>query len=228
MGGRHRLPSSRPWFARQLAASALLAGSVGFVGYLGLTGTDVLYVVPPEPVPALPVEPTMAPSTTLPAPPPTTAPPPSSTTPAPTTTTNRPAPATPRPAPVPAPKPAAKACPSSGFGGVKAHVAAAGNHLVGRFDVSRVLGRGARTVTGSFHPLGLALDLFVDRSTGDRLAAYALANRSALGVSQVIWEQRINFGVGWSVMEDRGSITSNHFDHVHLSFNSRPGPGLPC
>jgi hypothetical protein len=37
----------------------------------------------------------------------------------------------------------------------------------------------------------------------------------------VIWEQKIwdsrNPGAGWKPMADRGSITQNHYDHVHIS-----------
>lgn len=66
----------------------------------------------------------------------------------------------------------------------------------------------------------LAIDNFVPiRSAfGDRVAEWALANRGRFGAEYVIWKQRINFGSGWRMMEDRGSITQNHFDHVHISF----------
>lgn len=79
----------------------------------------------------------------------------------------------------------------------------------------------------SDHPNGLAVDFMVDRATGDRLAACALANQKALGIKYVIWRQRINHGSGWELMEDRGSATANHYDHVHISFNSRAGTGTP-
>ena len=65
----------------------------------------------------------------------------------------------------------------------------------------------------------------VDRATGNALAACALRNQDALGVSYVIWRQRINFGSGWQPMEDRGGVTANHFDHVHVSFESGGGGG---
>ncbi|SPT64577.1 MULTISPECIES: hypothetical protein [Actinomadura] len=54
---------------------------------------------------------------------------------------------------------------------------------------------------------------------GDQVAAYAVANARRLGISYVIWKQRIwNVrGGGWRPMEDRGSITQNHYDHVHIS-----------
>ena len=59
----------------------------------------------------------------------------------------------------------------------------------------------------------------VDRATGDRLAACALENREELGISYVIWRQRIDTGSGFRAMPDRGGATANHFDHVHASFN---------
>lgn len=54
---------------------------------------------------------------------------------------------------------------------------------------------------------------------GDALAAYALAHMDDFGVMYVIFRQRYNDGTGWDPMEDRGSITQNHYDHVHVSFN---------
>ncbi len=54
-----------------------------------------------------------------------------------------------------------------------------------------------------------------DQATGDALAAYAL---QMPGVEYVIWQQRYNDGSGWSPMEDRGTPTANHMDHVHVSF----------
>jgi hypothetical protein len=54
---------------------------------------------------------------------------------------------------------------------------------------------------------------------GDQVAAWAIANASRLGVKYVIWRQRIYDmrSPGWDPMEDRGGITANHFDHVHVS-----------
>jgi hypothetical protein len=79
-----------------------------------------------------------------------------------------------------------------------------------------VAGRGGV----SDHPGGKAVDFMVDRGTGDVLAACALRNKAALGITYVIWRQRINFGQGWQAMEDRGGVTANHYDHVHVSFGS--------
>ncbi|WP_233358749.1 hypothetical protein [Thermomonospora amylolytica] len=54
---------------------------------------------------------------------------------------------------------------------------------------------------------------------GDQVAAYAVANAGRLGIHYVIWKQHIwNIrGGGWRRMGDRGSITQNHYDHVHIS-----------
>ncbi len=57
-----------------------------------------------------------------------------------------------------------------------------------------------------------------NNALGDEVAAFALAHQVEFGVTYVIWRQRINFGSGFEPMEDRGSITQNHFDHVHVSF----------
>ena len=53
---------------------------------------------------------------------------------------------------------------------------------------------------------------------GDAVADYALANMDKYGIWYVILKQQINYGSGWEWMEDRGSITQNHYDHVHVSF----------
>lgn len=53
---------------------------------------------------------------------------------------------------------------------------------------------------------------------GDRLAAFAVDNQAKYRIEYVIYRQRINMGSGWRAMEDRGSITQNHFDHVHVTF----------
>jgi hypothetical protein len=114
---------------------------------------------------------------------------------------------------------------TSGLGAVKPHVRAAAQFLGCRFGEPTMFGVAGRAGT-SDHPSGRAVDFMVDRATGDALAVCALNNRAALGVSYVIWRQRINFGSGWQMMEDRGGVTANHFDHVHVSFGATAG-GAP-
>ena len=55
---------------------------------------------------------------------------------------------------------------------------------------------------------------------GDKVAQFALDHQMEHGITYVIWRQRYNDGSsGWKPMEDRGSITQNHYDHVHVSFD---------
>lgn len=115
---------------------------------------------------------------------------------------------------------------TSDLGAVKSHVRAAAGFLGclhGEPTMHGVAGRGG----SSDHPSGRAVDFMVNRSTGDALAECAIRNQSELGITYVIWRQRINHGSGWKPMSDRGSATANHFDHVHVSFGSSGGGGEP-
>lgn len=109
------------------------------------------------------------------------------------------------------------------LGPVQPHVAKAAGEVAPLFGIRQVLGVGERPTPGSDHPNGLALDFMVTDERGTALAAYVLANGRRLGVTYVIWRQRINSrdGRGWRAMEDRGSPTANHMDHVHVSFAPR-------
>lgn len=79
---------------------------------------------------------------------------------------------------------------------------------------------GGRSGSGD-HGAGRALDIMVTGSTGDAIADYVRRNAARLGVSEVIWSQRIwtvqRSSEGWRYMSDRGSTTANHYDHVHVS-----------
>lgn len=72
------------------------------------------------------------------------------------------------------------------------------------------------------HGTGTAVDAMVpSRATGDQVASYVIANASQLNVKYIIWYQRIWYpSTGtWKYMSDRGSVTQNHMDHVHVSVN---------
>lgn len=79
------------------------------------------------------------------------------------------------------------------------------------------------------HGKGLAVDFIVPESSvlGDQIADYTVANMASRGVSYIIWKQHFYapfnsiYGPAytWNLMPDRGSITENHYDHVHVSFN---------
>jgi peptidoglycan DL-endopeptidase RipA len=104
------------------------------------------------------------------------------------------------------------------FGGVQPHVAEVGCAVRAQFGIQTIY--GLRPGDPGDHGTGLALDFMVysDAAMGDQIAEYLLANQGAYGITYVIWEQQINFGSGWQMMEDRGSPTANHYDHVHASF----------
>lgn len=81
---------------------------------------------------------------------------------------------------------------------------------------------GVRPGDDGEHGTGQALDIMVsDSGTGDQIAEFVRANADALGVSEVLWSQRIwtveRSSEGWRWMEDRGSVTANHYDHVHVT-----------
>lgn len=70
------------------------------------------------------------------------------------------------------------------------------------------------------HGTGHAVDVMITSAgQGDAVASFAIANAGRLRIKYVIWQQRIwmpSTGV-WRMMEDRGSPTQNHMDHVHIS-----------
>jgi hypothetical protein len=72
------------------------------------------------------------------------------------------------------------------------------------------------------HSSGKALDIMTsDVQLGNAIAAYLQAHAAELDIFDVIWRQRIwttqRAGDGWRSMPDRGSVTANHFNHVHVS-----------
>ena len=75
--------------------------------------------------------------------------------------------------------------------------------------------------SGGDHPLGRAVEIMVSGAPGREVAEYVRANYARLGVSYVIYAQKIwsvkRGGEGWRGMSDRGSVTANHYDHVHVS-----------
>ena len=79
------------------------------------------------------------------------------------------------------------------------------------------------------HGKGLAIDFMVPVSSalGDQIAEYAVQNMASRGINYIIWKQRFyapfdsKYGPAytWNPMPDRGSVTGNHYDHVHVSMN---------
>lgn len=117
------------------------------------------------------------------------------------------------------------------LGPVKPHVRSAAETIGALYDVETIYGVASRSYA-SDHPLGLALDFMVggNRAQGEAIAIYCQTNAAALGIKYIIWYQKIwsaeRASDGWRPMENRGSITANHMDHVHVSFLSS-GSGVP-
>lgn len=70
------------------------------------------------------------------------------------------------------------------------------------------------------HSTGQAIDFMASGSLGQAVADWCLAHAGELGLHDIIWSQRIwtaqRSSEGWRSMEDRGSATANHYDHVHV------------
>jgi len=88
---------------------------------------------------------------------------------------------------------------------------------------------GYRPGDSGDHGKGLAIDFMVPVSSalGDQIADYAIQNMATRGINYIIWKQRFYapydsiYGPAytWNPMPDRGSVTENHYDHVHVSMN---------
>ena len=82
--------------------------------------------------------------------------------------------------------------------------------------------------TGHGHNSGMAVDFMVpvNSAQGDQLAEYLTKHMDELGVYYIIWKQRFYmpqqniYGPAntWNIMPNRGGVTANHYDHVHVSF----------
>ena len=81
---------------------------------------------------------------------------------------------------------------------------------------------GVRSDSLPEHPSGRALDAMVSNTgLGWEIANWLQANASSLGISEILFDQKIwtvqRGGEGWRGMSNRGGATANHRDHVHVS-----------
>ncbi|QHF55650.1 peptidoglycan-binding protein LysM [Streptococcus sp. DAT741] len=110
--------------------------------------------------------------------------------------------------------------------GLQPQVAAFRSEVANAFNITSF--SGYRPNDPGDHGKGLAIDFMVpERSIlGDQVAAYAIDRLHAKNINYVIWKQRFYapydniYGPAytWNLMPDRGSVTENHYDHVHVSF----------
>ncbi|MEV2274990.1 hypothetical protein AB0I72_05340 [Nocardiopsis sp. NPDC049922] len=110
------------------------------------------------------------------------------------------------------------------------------DEVVARFGPGDdVGGTGCYRAVGGYvvgeHPKGRACDFMVDGDgqmpsqdqvqRGYEIAEWAKENAEDFGIMYIIYRQKIwdirRGGEGWRDMADRGSVTENHFDHVHIS-----------
>ncbi len=125
----------------------------------------------------------------------------------------------------------AKFRPSSqviGASGLTARMVQVRNEIDTRFGPFPVIGclrpgdpqdHGSGTACDFMESTGGAMPAADRQAHGDQVAQFVIDNADRLGVKYVIWRQRIYDmrSPGWSTMEDRGSATANHYDHIHVS-----------
>jgi hypothetical protein len=115
-------------------------------------------------------------------------------------------------------------------GNITPRMATVKNAVDRRFGPFSAIGCYRAEATGE-HPLGRACDFMLSTGgvmptssnvqLGYAIAHWAQANASKLGIMYIIYRQHIwdirMASAGWVAMPDRGSITANHYDHVHIS-----------
>lgn len=111
--------------------------------------------------------------------------------------------------------------------GLQSQTAAFKEEVANAFGITSF--SGYRAGSSDDHGSGLAIDFMVPQSSalGDQVAQYAINHMADRGISYIIWKQRFYapyasiYGPAntWNPMPDRGSVTANHYDHVHVSFN---------
>ena len=111
--------------------------------------------------------------------------------------------------------------------GLKPQTAAFKEEIANLFGITSF--SGYRPGDSGDYGKGLAIDFMVAESSelGDKIAEYAIQNMASRGISYIIWKQRFyapfdsKYGPAntWNPMPDRGSVTENHYDHVHVSMN---------
>lgn len=104
---------------------------------------------------------------------------------------------------------------------VKPWVQSAAKEISQRFGITNIGGFATTGhISDSDHYKGLAIDVMTSIK-GQEVADWTIANASRLSVKYVIWNRHIWQNGKWT----NYTGTSPHTDHVHISFNSKPGDG---
>lgn len=118
---------------------------------------------------------------------------------------------------------------TSGMSQLNANAKVVVSHVIATYPkITTIYGWRASSDYSSDHPSGRAVDIMIPNWTQAAMADYGwviakdfAANAKKYRVNYVIYRQSIYNAAyperGWRAMEDRGSNTANHYDHVHVS-----------
>ena len=118
---------------------------------------------------------------------------------------------------------------TSGINQLNGNAKSVFNHVIATYpQIRTIYGWRASSNWSSDHPNGRAVDIMIPNwssqssiDVGWAIAKDFAANASKYNVSYIIYrQQQYNAAYpsrGWRTMEDRGSATENHMDHVHVS-----------
>lgn len=118
---------------------------------------------------------------------------------------------------------------TSGMTQLNANAKAVVQHVIDAYPKIRTIyGWRASSAYSSDHPNGRAVDIMIPSWTDPAMAEYGwaiakdfAAHAKTYKVNYVIYRQSVFNAAyperGWRPMEDRGSATANHYDHVHVS-----------
>lgn len=107
---------------------------------------------------------------------------------------------------------------TGGSGGLTPAATALKADIKARFGVNDIGGYRPEDGYGE-HSTGRALDVMIgsDSAKGTAIKDYCIQNAVNFGLKWCIWQQALWYPDGRrSQMENRGSVTQNHFDHVHV------------
>jgi uncharacterized protein YgiM (DUF1202 family) len=114
---------------------------------------------------------------------------------------------------------------SSGLDGLRPSATGIVNRTVAVFpQIKTIYGVHADSLPD--HPSGHAVDLMLPHGAADNALGWSIANyfkshATELGVQYIMFDNKIwniaRNSEGWRAVADRGSVTANHMDHVHIT-----------
>ncbi|WP_036925366.1 SH3 domain-containing protein, partial [Acidipropionibacterium thoenii] len=114
---------------------------------------------------------------------------------------------------------------SSGLSGLRPSAKGIVDRTISQFPQIKTI-YGVRADAYPDHPSGHAIDLMMPRGASDNALGWTVANyykahAQELGVQYIMWDKKIwnisRNSEGWRDVADRGGVTANHQDHVHIT-----------